>query len=250
MSNIIKNLAVNLNQGEAVYIDIQNNNIQKTLEDDKTVDNLEKNIREDIILKAKEDAKEIILEAEKKAALILDNAKKEAENIKINIENMKKEAKKKGYEEGFKRGAEESEKLCKQAKLELDNAIKEKERIIKDIEPKMVELILDICEKILGQTISINKKSIFYLIRKGFVEIQGKGEKITIKVSNDDYKNILEFKEEFMDEIGFKGEFNIIKDPSLKSGDCIIESDFGNIDCSLGTQFQGLKQELLFLLGS
>lgn len=253
LSNIIKSPVVKLNREKAVYIDIKLNHVKQEIYstdiifEENSIENSTENSKENILMQAEQDAQKIILDAEEKAALILDKAKNDAESKKSNIEQ---EARQRGYDEGYKKGSKESERLYYQAKAELDNALKEKQKIIDEIEPKMIDLILDICEKILGNTIRTNEQSILHLIRKGFSEVKDNGDQIVVRVSEHDYKTVLEFKEDISDSFGFSGKIDIVKDFSLKLGDCIIESQFGNIDCSLGTQFKALRQELLFITGA
>jgi len=246
LSNIIKSPSVKLNREKIVYIDINEKLIEEdiVLEENNTAEEI---IKENIILEAKQDAQRIIEEAEKKASQILEQASKDAMLKKMKIEE---EGHQKGYQEGFRQGSEESKKLISQAKQELENAIKERDKIIQEIEPKVVDLIISISKKILDNAIITNKQSIAYLIKKGLLEVKDITEKIIIKISEDDYASIMESKDDLLNALGYNDKIEIVQDLSLKSGDCIIETQYGNIDCSLGTQFEGLKQELLFILDS
>lgn len=245
MSNIIKNPVINYNQENAIYIDIKET--YKKKEPIKIDNNSAEIINQNIITKAKQDADRIISEAEKKAAQVLKNANKDAIILKSQIEE---EVRKKSYEEGFHKGSEESEKIINQANKELENAIKEKEEIINEIEPQMVELIIDISKKILGDIAKTNHQYISYLIKKGFSKVKEEGNKVIIRLSPEDYPSIMESKDELFEELGINSTIEIIKDSSLSFSHCIIETEFGNIDCSLDVQFEGLKKELLLILNS
>ncbi|NLK96952.1 MAG: hypothetical protein GX272_02585 [Epulopiscium sp.] len=245
MSNIIKSPSVKINREKTVYIDINEKLVEEIiLEED---DNTAEVIKENIILKAQQDAHRMIQEAEKMAAQILEQAKKDAMFARMKIEE---EGRQQGYQEGFRQGSEESKKLLKQAKLELENAIQEKNKMLQEIEPKVVDLIISISKKVLDHAFTTNKQSIIYLIKKGLSEIKDNNEKIIIKISEMDYTSLMESKENILNSLGFSGKIDLVQDSSLQSGDCIIETQFGNIDCSLGTQFEGLKQELLLILDS
>jgi len=245
LSNIIKGSSVKLNREQIVHIDISDKPIEDIiLEED---DNSLEIIKENIVLKAKQDAQRMIHEAEKRAAEILEQAKKDAMFAKLKIEE---EGRQQGYQEGFRQGTEESKKLIHQAKLELENALKEKERMIREIEPRVVDIIISISKKILDHAVSINKQSIVYLIRKGLSELKDRSENVVVKISETDYASLMESNEDPLSSFGVTGKIDVVKDSSLKTGDCIIETQYGNIDCSLGTQFEGLKQELLLILDS
>lgn len=235
---------VKLNREQTVPIDTKEEFIEEVIITDN---NSEEVIKENIILKAKQDAEKLIIEAGERAAQLLEQAKKDAMFAKLRIEE---EGRQQGYQEGFQQGSEESKKLLIQAKTELENARKERERIINDIEPKVVDLIIKISEKVLGTTIKTNKNSIKYLLQKGLLEVKNTSDKITVRVSEDDYLTVLDNKKEIFEDFSLADKIDIVKDLSLEIGDCIIETQFGNIDCSLGVQFEGLKQELLFILSS
>ncbi|HOQ17606.1 MAG TPA: FliH/SctL family protein [Defluviitaleaceae bacterium] len=240
MSSIIKGPAVNYNYEQTVQIKA---NEEFPKEDLVKIDNTSAEIIvQNILEKARYDANKMIHEAEKAAAELLDKARQEAIALKKETEE---EAWKEGYEKGLQQGILEGEKIKSQAKEELKKAYLEKERIINEIEPQMVQLIIDILEKLLANSIKTNPQYILYLIRKGFSQVKEGNEKIIIRVSDQDYPLVIESKEELIEDLGINNDIEIIKDSSLSCSDCIIETDFGNIDCSLGVQFEGLKEELL-----
>jgi len=243
LSNVIKGPAIKYNSDEAVPIEISEEIQNEILKVDENTAGV---MKENIILKAKQDANKMIEEAREKSEQILNQAKKDALLAKMKIEE---EGRQRGYQEGFHKGSEESKRLLIQAKTELDNALKEKEKIINGIEPKMVDLIVDICEKVLKNAVKVNKESILYIIKKGFSEARDNGGEFTIKISEGDYPIVLESKKALSEETGFNGKITIIKDTTLKLGDCIIETELGSINCGLDAQLQGLKQDLLLILG-
>ena len=228
MSNVIKSPAVNFNHENTIEI---KTNEEFPKEEIITIDDTSAEIMtQNILEKARQDADRMIHEAEKAAARILDKANKDAEALIIEV---KEEAYKKGYEEGLRKGVEEGDIILSKAKKELEKALLEKEKIINEIEPQMVQLIIDILEKLLGNTIKTNTKHISYLIKKGFSQINEGSDKVTIRVSEKDYPYVIESKDEILEDLGIDNNIEIIKDSSLSFSDCIIETDFGNIDCSL-----------------
>ncbi|MCL2699868.1 MAG: FliH/SctL family protein, partial [Defluviitaleaceae bacterium] len=84
------------------------------------------------------------------------------------------------------------------------------------------------------------------IIRKGFSESKMSGD-ITIRVSDADYEATYESREEIQQYADAGAKLEILKDPSLTQGDCIIETPFGAIDCSLDQQSESLKKNLYFI---
>lgn len=245
LSSVIKNPVVKINREKTVYIEF-NQELQGNLAVDQNRERNSEN--DDILLKSRKNAEKIVLEAQERADQILKQAREDAEIIKMKNEE---EGRKQGYHEGFRQGSEEAQMKLKQTEIQLqEGLLKEKERIIQDLEPKIVHLILNISEKILGNALKLNKQSILYLIRKGLSEVQNQDETIIIRISEEDYFIVTESKNDILDSFGFTGRVEITKDLSLRPGGCIIETQYGNIDCGFGTQFEGLREELLLMLSS
>ncbi len=200
--------------------------------------------KEDILNKAVEEANQIIDDAKAEAEKIVKAAIEEAEVQKNAIfENAQNE----GYENGIRAAEEETANLRAEAEQTLSDAINEKNEIIDSIEEDMVQLISDIVSKLLSKSLDVDNSVILNLIKQGLSQTTITGE-VFIRVSNDDYDVVFGNKEEFNNYMDSNTSLEIIKDMSLDKGDCVIETPFGNIDCSLGQQFKGLKDSLYYVL--
>lgn len=199
---------------------------------------------EKIIENANLKAKSIIEQAKNEAEKIISDAKDEAQ---IQSQKILSDSKKEGYNEGYKKAEQEAEEIIIQSQELYDKAVSDRESIIKSIEPEMVELVINVCSKILFDSIEINPHIIMNLIKQGLNKTTVTGD-ISVHVSEYDYKVVLENKEELFRLINSNTKIEIIKDFNLNKGDCIIETPFGNIDCSLEQQFEGIKQSLYYIL--
>jgi len=140
----------------------------------------------------------IIEEAHEMYANIIEEANKEAKRImeeKYNeIEIFKKKELEKAYEQGFRKGYDEArkktEKIIDEAINIRQNLEKRKESIYKDAEEDIVELILSISKKIIGDEIQQNKNAIISQIKLALEKCTYKS-KVTVKVSSEDYPNVL-----------------------------------------------------------
>ena len=200
-------------------------------------------------------AKQIVGEAKSKAKGLEQAARKEAEDI---VEDAKEKAHKQAieirenaYKEGYDDGVVKANKLADSLKAEVEVMRKEGEQycqdLIKQIEPDMIELIVDILNKLLSTEVEINPKIISILIRQGLSKAT-LTEDISVHVSKEDYPNILESKDEILSSLDTMATVSFVEDPTLKRSDCIIETGFGNIDCSLGVQRDELIKNLYYIL--
>jgi len=219
---------------------------------------------ENLNLIQKESQQTLLAKAQKEAQIILGQAERERTEMLRQIQEEKEKilqkafqegyqegqhiGKEQGYQEGYQVGYQEGEQeavaLKADAESILQAAYEEKDRILQGIEPKMVQLLENILEKMVGATLKFHPNVILFLIKKGFQETSFKGD-IHIYVSEEDYDTVVKNKEEFLRDI--EQEVIIMKESSLQRGDCILETPIGNIDCSLGSQFQEVKKELYML---
>ncbi len=186
------------------------------------------------------------------------------------VEKQKTIAKKNGYDEGFKIGKDEgyneghnegynegikkaeTEVSIQLSKLDDDNQIRVKElkeQLINEysdykatLEPKMLTIIEDLVMKLIGEQ-SICKGVIVHLIKCGLDELEIHGD-LVIKVSQEDLDYVIERKAELTEELSEKITVEILKDQQLSKNECVIETEMGTIESSLGVQLSGLLREL------
>lgn len=199
--------------------------------------------------------KRLLDQASKEANSIIDSAKIKSVQIVSVAENEAKqrakevydEIKQQAYDEGYEKGEQEAKKIIDRANKELEDAVKEKEQILRNIEPEVVDLMTKILEKLLGDMVKINKQVILGLVRQGMNQATTIGS-INVRVSQADFEVTIKAKDEIMAVAKGAENIEIIKDLSLKQSDCIIETPFGNIDCSLEQQFKSIKENLYYIL--
>jgi flagellar assembly protein FliH len=101
----------------------------------------------------------------------------------------------------------------------------------------------------MGDAVEINPGVVTALIRAGFAgaTLSTKGE-ITVRVSAQDYEEVAAHKDEIMALVGGAAELSILQDMSLAPTDCLIDTPYGRIDCSLKPQYKALRENLVYLL--
>ena len=157
---------------------------------------------------AKKEAEKILAEAHAQAETILSQADQEAENIRENAKNT-------GYQEG--RQCLESELAAQREQLQneyqrkqetLQDEFREKQ---KNMEKDLVDVILEVFNKV------------FHIQFVMFLE---------------------NHKEEILERVGAGIEIEIVADSSMDGNSCVIETDSGVFDCSLGVQLENLIKDI------
>ncbi len=262
MSRIFKAGSVQIDKNNRVIVDVNNYDfISKTNEkeyiphieevEDKYTSNVtNEELAEKIISNAQVESEEIINNAKLEANDIIEKAKLEAENIYSERYNV-------GYDNGYESAKEEAYNDAKnevtsmknEASKILEEAKEEKEKILNDLEPQVVELVYNIVEDLVKTEMKYDNTLILSLVKEG-INSTTILEKITIKLSDVDYDLVVEEKEELEKLIDSSKELKIIKDFTLQNNDCIIETDFGYVNCSIDDKLKTLKKNLELILKS
>ena len=199
-----------------------------------------------IVRHAERQAEEIVSNAIKAAAEKQESIRKKAEDDAKKILNDSKEI---GYKEGMGKATREGEAIKAQAQQVLDEAYSERKSMQENLEPEIVDMIISITEKLLGNIAEVNPSVIVNLVKQGFAVTSISGN-ITVYVSADDYDEVFARKDELMALTDGSVKLDITKDLSLSPMDCIIETPMGDIDCSLGQQFETLRANLTCILNN
>lgn len=255
MSRIFKRNDINVDTENKVYIKHKDlNNILGIEEEPKIEEEVENSD-----VKAGHSAEEIIEHAKREASRIIDEAHEIADKVVKNATeeqtHVYDDAKNKGYDDGYKEGYDEGVKIAMDSLSEKENELEEKIQDIEkehvtllyDTEKDMVDLVYDIVKNITYGAFELKEDLLAVLVKRG-IENATIQNKVSIKVSPDDYDNVINHKDDFTKLIDSSKEIEILKDFSLLKNDCLLETEFGNIDCGLTEQLESIKNSLYFIL--
>ncbi len=169
----------------------------------------------------------------------------------VQIEQMRKnaleEAKTQGYREGFDQGMKEAQAeknvyLNKQAQLE-----EEYRQRISALEPEFIETLTGIYEHIFKVDLSAYHDLVVHLLVDAMQKTDSARNYI-VHVSKQDYPAVSAAKENILEETGtLPANLEIISDMTLSASQCMIETEDGIYDCSLGTELEELRRKLMLI---
>ncbi|WP_026524291.1 FliH/SctL family protein [Butyrivibrio sp. MB2005] len=186
--------------------------------------------------------------ADEQAKQIVADAQAQAEEIRNQAQEEGKAA---GYEEGYQQGIAEAEQLKADAQAEIEEE-KNKlqadfQQLINTIEPDMVDALTSVYEHVFNVEFKDNKDIILHLIRTTLSKMDS-GISIILHISSDDYDLVSDEKPSLEEAMASPNStLEIIEDPLLKENECIIESEGGVFDCSLGVELSELARKLKLL---
>ena len=185
-----------------------------------------------------------IQQAQEQADMIIQNAQQQADAIM-------QDAKQRGHDEGYQAGYQEGAMAAQALKDEIDqqrgDLEKEYQQIVDELEPEMVDVLTQIYEHVFNIELREDKGIILHLLKTTLSRIEP-GKDLIVHVSSDDYDDIMDEKETLNACVTSPNTtLEIIEDPLLKENECMIESDSGVFDCSLGVELSEISRKLKLL---
>ena len=185
-------------------------------------------------------ADEILQNAEKKSESIIKKANKDAEGIR---ENARQEGYETGYAEGRQKADEELENQRNEF-LEKDNKRQmEYDRELEMLEPKLLDAILTVVEKVFHIQFDDKREVLLYLIKNTLSNIEG-GREFKIRVNGMNFAFLDSHKDEIMERVGHESQVDFVSDPTLMENQCMIETGTGMFECGLDVQMENLIKDL------
>lgn len=188
---------------------------------------------EELIAKAQEEIEQLHAEADKA------------------ISFLKKRSMEEGREEGYQEGRIEAMRELEEQKLKWkeQEAVLEREfqKRVDALEVQFIETITGIYEEIFKVELSSYKPILLNAISNTIRSVEGIKDFI-IHVSKEDYRDVLAAKSDLIDGMISKTvTAEIVEDITLKQNECVIETNNGIYDCSIGAQVEELKRRLRLL---
>lgn len=209
----------------------------------------------------------ILEDAEETARQILQNAAEQASQLQADAETQTaawwearraedaeyvEEAKRAGYEEGFASGSEQAEhqtmarleQMLQEAQRVVTQAYEAKARIISEAERFVVELSCEIAGKIVRGTLNSAPETALDLMKQALARRKEQGT-ITLCVAPEQFEFVEAAKDELALSVDSQAELQIVPDPTVRGGGCVIRSAYGSIDARVDTQLESIREELL-----
>ena len=188
------------------------------------------------------------------ADVILEQARAQGEQLKVKAKLAAEAEKAEMFETAKREGYEQGQLMLQQELERMEAAYAEKESMlaaeyegkVRELEPKATEVIIGLLQGIAGVCLETKKGIVTYLISKALNDAD-RSSSFLIKASKDDIEEVKASAEQFRNLFDREVTLEIIQDSLLHKGECMIETDSNIIDCSLGTQLEGLIEDIRLL---
>ena len=158
------------------------------------------------------------------------------------IDTRREEAEEKGYAEGYQKGQEKAKREA-DAEISRINALiagldRERGKLVLESEDNIVEVIFAAVIKIVGESL-LNREGVIKMIRNNISQIS-KYDRLVLRLSQRDYDVLTSADKETI----YPG-VDLMIDPDIECGGCILETKTGRLDARLEKQFVRFKTTLL-----
>ena len=185
-----------------------------------------------------------IQQAQEQADMIVQDAMRQAEEIK---NNAHQQGMQEGYDAGYQEGVQAAQALKDEIEQQRGDLEKEYQQIVDELEPEMVDILTQIYEHVFNIELREDKGIILHLLKTTLSRIEP-GKDLIVHISSDDYDDVMDEKDQLQAAITSPSTtMEIIEDPLLKENECMIESDSGVFDCSLGVELSEITRKLKLL---
>jgi type III secretion protein L len=177
-----------------------------------------------------------IVEARVEARRLVAAAEEEAAAIRAKAEAEAAEGREAAYREGYETALLKWNDLILDARESRDNAIG-------GIEQDMLRLSVKIAEKIIGREIKSEAATLADIVANALRNVR-RNELVTVRINPADFGTAEGYRER-LDPAGRARFLELVADPRVSSGGCVIETPSGAIDAQLDTQLRVIERALL-----
>ena len=242
---------------------------------DQTVQTAESQA-EHIAVTAEAQATQVIADANTEGQQIIENARQEAEKAGVEIRQQaqedavdiredahrsaaeegrqegltqgkeegidigQKEGWEQSYKEGWAQGYQEYTEATEQLKTFLSDIRLQKQGMIEKTESDLIGLVFDIVERIIHNQIS--NDNVVYNAVKSALQFAVGSETLEIRVNPGDVQKLDPHRDEFYSLMEQLERLDIVEDPEISRGGCVVLSNLGQIDLRLETQLNQVEQ--------
>ncbi|AEL18473.1 flagellar assembly protein FliH [Borreliella bissettiae] len=273
---VFESLEIKEKEGKVYDIDSQITNLKEELQllrDEKLRLEEELTKRQEL---AKEEvqieSKRLIEEAKAKANEVLEAAKQEAdllqreaiykkesidaesnaeierlareyeEKLKTDLEMTTAKGREEGYRKGYESGFEDFDKVMRKLHSIMASLIAERKGILESSSAQIVSLVMQIAIKVIKRITDSQKDIVLENVNEVLKRVKDKTQ-ITIRVNLDDLDIVRHKKNDFISRFDVIENLEIIEDPNIGKGGCIIETNFGEIDARISSQLDKIEEK-------
>jgi flagellar assembly protein FliH len=191
--------------------------------------------------RAERQAAEIMEKAEQDSTALVEEATGQAEGIR-------NQAYEEGYQQGHEEGLNAAKALVQAAADNLSRALAKLDQaraeVMNGLEGEIIGLVQAVCDQIFATPDAVPDGVIKQVVREAVGRLL-EYERVTVRLSQKDMSTIEEFRPELLKTFTELGRLNLLPDPDLSPGECLVETPNARVDATLDTRRQRVFKALV-----
>jgi len=180
--------------------------------------------------------KRAVVDARAEARRILADAERDAEELRARAGHEAEELRDAAYQEGLESALAELNQILLEAHERRDSALAGAERDV-------LRLAVKLAEKIIGREVERDDAALADIVSAALRHARQQ-EALTVRVNPADLPRVQAHRER-LDPSGRARFIDLVADPRVGHGGCVIEGESGTVDARLDTQLRVLERALL-----
>ncbi|MBB6208001.1 flagellar assembly protein FliH [Borreliella lanei] len=169
-------------------------------------------------------------------------AREYEEKLKTDLEIATAKGREEGYSKGYECGFEDFDKVMRKLHAIIASLIAERKGILESSSGQIVSLVMQIAIKVIKRITDSQKDIVLENVNEVLKRVKDKTQ-ITIRVNLDDLDIVRHKKSDFISRFDVIENLEIIEDPNIGKGGCIIETNFGEIDARISSQLDKIEEK-------
>lgn len=162
---------------------------------------------------------------------LISRAREEADSIR-------EAAAKEGYQEGIARAQEDISRF----RVSMQEYLNAKQEVFEYIAPDILEISIDIAQKIIKKEIAQDPQGILDKITEILKTLSKEEPKISIRINPAQVSLLKQDVPNILDNVGLDAKIMIIPDESVTEGGCVVTTANGVIDATIESQIAIIKE--------
>jgi flagellar assembly protein FliH len=194
----------------------------------------------DLLDKARFQVQEILKQAHDESEQIKQLAREESSKIK---ENSRQEGYKDGKSKAIKEMDQTRRTILDEARVTLEQAQKEREEMLNEVEPQVLQLAVSIARKVICRELTSEPESIKEIVREALLRAKGTGE-LVIKVHESFCEPLSNNLTKIIPSSEGHRKYRVEADDTVEPGGCIVVTSAGYIDAQITSQLEKVEESL------
>jgi len=193
---------------------------------------------------AQKEAEAIMDQAGVQAAAMLEEARRHAA---AEAEKIKTFAAREGYEQGrqsaLETAGQEAESIRKDAKKVLAQAEDMRRQKLEQLKEELLNLAIEIAQKIVTKELETSSDVVLSIAEEAIL-LTGSREHMVLWVNPSEFEVCQTRRDSLLALLPPRAELQIMTDPAIEPGGCVLENEYGKVDARLSNRWQNMLASL------